>query len=288
MRRTVALLFVLLAACASDDPFEPLPTPEAVDETTTTTVPEPDLTGVPLAPVLGSTTTTVAIGPGPITIIGRVEGPEGPVPGATVQLERLVGTGSAMVQVPTAADGTWNVADVLGGRYRVRAWRRPDLAVARTQVVFLESGPQRVIELRLEEVGGVRVDAAIAPDPPQVDQQANLKVRVAERTVDESGTVRDVPRTGVTVELAGSGDWFVSSSNPLVTGADGSVTFRVTCQDDGDQPLVAVLEDGSSFPLALPACVDPTATTTTTTTDPDDDDENEDEDDDGATTTTEP
>lgn len=262
----VAGLALLLVACSSTDPFDPLPEPEAIDASTTTTVPEPDLTGVPLAPVQGTTTTVVAIGPGPLTIVGRVEGPDGPVAGATVQLERLVGDGSALVRVPTAADGTWNVADVLGGRYRVRAWRTPDLAVARTRAVFLESGPQRAVELRLERVGGRRVDAVIAPDPPQVDEPANLKVRVAERGVDAEGLVNDVPRAGATVTLGGSGDWFVSSSNPLVTGDDGSVTFRVTCGDGGAQPLTVQLEDGAIYPLDLPACVDPTATTTTTST----------------------
>jgi len=267
MKRAIGLLLLLATvACSRDDPFDPLPKPDPIDESTTTTVPEPDLTGAPLSGVRGTTTTIVAIGPGPLTIVGRVEGPDGPVAGATVQLERLVGDSSAFAVVPTAADGTWNIANVLGGRYRVRAWRRPDLAVARTQVVFFESGPQRAIELRLEPVGGVRVDAVIAPDPPQVEQLANLKVRVAERSVDEVGVVRDVPRPGVLVELAGSGAWTVSSSNPLVTGEDGSVTFRVTCRDGGDQPLVAVLEGTQSFPLALPACVDPNATTTTTTT----------------------
>lgn len=267
MRRAVLLVLALLAACSNGDPFAPLPQPEAVDVSTTTTVPEPDLTGAPLAGVQGTTTTIVAIGPGPLTIVGRVEGPDGPVADATVQLERLVGDGSAFVVVPTAPDGTWNVADVLGGRYRVRAWRRPDLAVARTQVVFLESGPQRAVELRLERVGGVRVDSVMAPDPPQVDELTNLKVRVAEKSVDEVGVVRDVPRPGVLVELAGTGEWNVSSSNPLVTGDDGSVTFRVTCREDGAQPLTAVLEGTQSFPLAIPDCVDPNSPTTTSTTD---------------------
>ena len=265
MRRALALLLLsAVVACSDGDPFDPLPQPDAIAESTTSTVPEPDLTGAPLAGVQGTTTTVVALGPGPLTIVGRVEGPDGPVPDATVQLERMVGDGSAMVLVPTAPDGTWNLANVLGGRYRVRAWRRPDLAVARTQVVFLESGPQRAVELRLEPVGGVRVDAVIAPDPPLVDELHNLTVRVAERTVDEAGVVRDVPRSGVLVELAGAGEWTVSSSNPLVTGADGSVTFRVTCEDDGEQPLSAVLEDEQSYPLAIPACVDPDAVTTTT------------------------
>jgi hypothetical protein len=105
-RAAVVLAPLLVAAACSDDPFEPLPEPDDVQIEETTTTTEPDLTGVPLAPVLGATTTTVAIGPGPLTIVGRVEGPDGPIPDAIVQLERLVGDTIATARVPTAPDGT--------------------------------------------------------------------------------------------------------------------------------------------------------------------------------------
>jgi hypothetical protein len=265
MRRVGVALVAALAACSNDDPFATLPKPDKVDVVSTTTTTEPDLTGVPLAPVAGVTTTTAAIGPGPLTIVGRVEGPEGVVAGAIVQLERIVGEGVASARVPTAADGTWNLSGVLGGRYRIRAWRQPDLVTAEPEIVFLESGPQRAVSLRVEVVGGVRVDAAIAPDPPIVDEPANLKVRVAERTVDDGGIVRDTPVGGVQVQLVGTGDWRLESSTFAVTGSDGGATFRVVCEDDGEQPLYAELEDGQQYALMLPPCLDPEATTTSST-----------------------
>lgn len=267
MRRTLVAVsaLVLVAGCSSDDPFRSLPKPDLVEASSTTTTTEPDLTGVPLAGVPGSTTTSVVLGPGPLTIVGRVEGPDGPVGGAIVQLERIVGDGIAATRVPTAADGTWNLANVLGGRYRIRAWRVPDLATAQPEFVFLETGPERAVTLHVDRVGGVRVDAAIAPDPPVVDEPANLEVRVAERTVDDDGIVRDAPLGDVLVQLAGSGDWSVKGSSSSFTEPDGTVTFEVECEDGGDQPLFAQLDDEQRYALALPPCFDPDAPTTTTT-----------------------
>ena len=268
MRRTAVVLLALLAvACSGRDPYDPLPQPDAVEplDDTTTTLPF-DVRTVQLPAARGSTTTTVAIGPGPMTIVGRVEGPDGPVGGAIVRLERLVGDGVASIEVPTAADGTWNVERVLGGRYRVRAWQQPALAMPRARLVFVETARAAPIELRLDRYDGRRVDAAIAPDPPPVGEPANLKVRVADRGVDDRGVIRTAPRPGVSVSLTGSGRWFVTSPNPQTTGSDGSVTFRVECQDDGAQPLSVVLDGGETVPLDIAACVDLTGPPTTDTT----------------------
>jgi hypothetical protein len=255
------------AACSSGDPFSSLPDPKPVVTEPTTSTSEIDFTKTPLNGVPGSTTTVVAIGPGPLTIVGRVVGPDGAVvPDAIVQLERVVGVSSAETRVPTAPDGTWNAAKVLGGRYRIRAWRVPDLATLRPQIVFLESGPERAVNIKLEALGGVRVDSAIAPDPPLVGEAANLKVRVAERSVTPDGVIHDAPVAGASVGLTGSGEWEVSSPNPSTTGGDGSTIFRVQCLAEGSQPLAATLETGQSFALSIPACYDPSATTTTTST----------------------
>lgn len=273
MRRVAVLVAVLLvvgAACTGGgavDPFAELPEPEAVDIDETTTTTEVDFSGVPLAPVMGTTSTTVAIGPGPLTIVGRVEGPDGVVGGAVVHLERLVGDGSAVASVPTAPDGTWNLASVLGGRYRIRAWRAPDLVTSRPSIVFIESGTEpRAVDLRLEPVGGVRVDVAVAPDPPIVDEAVNVKIRVAERTVDDDGVVRDAPSPSASVTVSGSGDWVISSPNPSITSSDGTVTFRMTCESAGAQPLFATIDGGESYALAIQSCVDPTSPATTSTT----------------------
>jgi hypothetical protein len=280
----VALLVaVVAAACAGTSAYEPLPRPDPVETVPTTSTVPFDLEAVPLGGVPGTTTTVVAIGPGPVTIVGRVEGPDGPIGGAIVRLERLVGDDVATVEVPTAADGTWNIADVLGGRYRVRAWRQPSLAMVRAEVVFIEAPRSQPLILRLERFEGTRVDSAVAPNPPIVGEEANLKVRVTDRVVDERGVVRSAPRPGVSVALSGSGAWSSRSPNPSSTGPDGTVTFRLVCRRDGNQPLSVVLDGQETVPLTLPACFDPTATTTTTATTTNTDDT---DDTDSTTTTT--
>src|SRR4051812_7852675 len=101
MRRPVGTLFlhalpgVLLpaGACTSHHGLVP-PVPATVVLETSTTA--PDLTGVGLAAVATgrTTTTSIALGPGAAALNGTVVGPDGPVPGAVVHVERLVGDGS--------------------------------------------------------------------------------------------------------------------------------------------------------------------------------------------------
>lgn len=260
MRRRVGLLVValgLLAACSTGQRYEPLPVPEGVEDlpATSSTVP-PDLDEVGLPRAEGATTTVpAAIRPGPVTIVGRVDGPDGPVGGALVRLERLTEGGTAELVVPTAADGTWNVAGVVGGRYRIRAWKPPALGMLRARLVFVESPRSQPFVLRLDRFEAIRFDAAVAPDPPVVDEEANLKVRVTTRQVTSDGRVRFEPAVGIAVRVFGTGDWIVLSSNPGFTDGAGSVTFLVECGQVGSQPLSAVLDDGQVEPLELPPCV---------------------------------
>lgn len=252
----VLALVVLAGACADTQRYEPLPIPEGIEDLppTSSTI-APDLDEIALPVVEGVTTTEPAvIEPGPVTIQGRVDGPNGPVADARVRLERLTGGGSAVKIVPTAADGTWNAPNVLGGRYRIRAWQAPALGMLRAQVVFVEAPRASGVVLRVERFDGTRIDAAIAPSPPTVGEEANLRVRVSTRQVDAEGIIRYLPNVGISVTLSGSGAWSVQTANPTFTDAGGAATFRVVCGAAGPQPLSAVLDDGESRALELPGC----------------------------------
>lgn len=261
----LAVLAVVAVGCVEDRRYDPLPVPESSEELppTSTTV-APNLDEIQLAGAPGTTTTTApSVGPGPVTIVGRVDGPEGPVPGAIVRLERVVGDGrTATLDVPTAADGTWNAANVLGGAYRIRAHLAPSLGMLRAQVVFVEALDPKPVILELERFEGTRVDGAIAPNPPTVGERANLSVRVTANQVDAQGKVRQTPLVAVVVTLSGTGSWAVLSGNPGVTGSDGVAPFVLECGASGDQPLTAFLSTGETFPLSLPPC---SAAATTTT-----------------------
>lgn len=263
-------LFAALAvtACTAKgvDTLPPPPTTQPRPPTTTAV----DYSGVDLKDVPGKTTTTMAMGPGGSTLHGIVVGPDGPVPGATVQAERLVGDAVGSVRVFTAEDGAWSITGIFGGRYRVRAWRPTDLALTKPDVFFLNDGDTKALQLRVDRFTGLSVSHAIAPNPPFVGEPANLVAQVVQQSVDEEGIVRGSPIIGIRVELAGSGEWSAQTSNPTVTNRDGRATWRLECRSEGKQPLSVIVANSEQFALDVPACVlppeEPEPSTTTTTT----------------------
>ncbi|HET9442231.1 MAG TPA: carboxypeptidase-like regulatory domain-containing protein [Acidimicrobiales bacterium] len=249
----------VVGACTSPE-VAPLPPPKPLPETTTTTTIDFSLIG--LAGVPGRTTTTVVMGPGKAGLIGTVYGPEGVVPGALVRIERLVGDGAASIDLTATPEGTYAVPEVLGGRYRVRAWKpAPDnLALVEPLVFFLEGAEQRVVDLTLARYQGVSVTSAMAPDPPVLGAGANLVLQVVDQQVDPEGVVRSNPMTGAAVELYGPGDWRIVSANPATVDGKGRATWLLECRRVGVQPLSVLVGGALAFNLPLPACVAPPAT----------------------------
>lgn len=260
----LAAVALLGAACSREARITLPPPPSTVAPSTT--VPLVDHSGANLPKVGGKTTTTIAIQPGPATLRGSVVGPDGPIPGAAVRVERLVGDGVATLVLPTLADGTWVLPNVLGGRYRVRAWREPDLALTTPAILFLEGSQTKELQLKLDRYSGLHAGAAIAPDPPVVGQPANLVVLVTNRSVDSQGVVRAVPVTNVRAELFGGGRWQLDTSAVTATDGSGQAHWQLRCRESGQQPLSVLVGDRESFPLNLPACVEAPRETSTTTT----------------------
>jgi hypothetical protein len=255
------------AGCAGVTSLD-FPTPKSVppDQATTTTV---DLSGVTLRRVPGSTTSTVVVGPGRASLSGSVVGPGGPIPGAIVHVERIVGDYYGSVNVTTQPDGTWAVPNVLGGRYRVRGWRTPDLALTNPQIFFLSGTENKTMTVQLDQFNATNVSGAVAPNPPIVGQAANLVVQVTNQTVDDSGVVRGTPVPGATVQLTSASTGLtVAGDNPATTDSSGEVRWQIACESIGPQDLVFVLNNNTTntYPYTLPACALPPATTTTTTT----------------------
>jgi hypothetical protein len=230
-----------------------------------------DLSNVVLAGVPGRTTTTAPrIGPGPANLKGTVSGPDGPVAGAVVHLERLVEGGTATADASTAADGTWVAANVIGGRYRVRAYLPPELALVKPAVFFLGGTENKILDITLTRYTGLVATASVAPTPPLVDEPANLVVRVAQQSVDAGGVVRSVGLSGAAVQLVGSGLWRVESPNPSVTNDSGDAEWQVRCRSAGSQQLAVLVNDTDTLALTIPPCQDvvapppPDQTTSTT------------------------
>lgn len=230
---------LIVAACTGDDDAGPAPT---TDPTVPTTV--IDRSGIALAGVRGTTTTTV-IETGTTVIRGTVTGPNGPVAGATVRIERLLAEREVRHEVPTDATGAYSLQGLPGGRFRVRAFLPPTLAQLKPEVRFLAAGRDHVFDLVVEQQSGLIVRADVAPEPPVEGQAVNLVALVANRSVGADGVVRSVPVVGTSVELIGLGRWQLrggdsggtatttSTSTPFPTGSTASTTTTTTRRDSG-------------------------------------------------------
>lgn len=252
---------VLLGACSSD----PGAVPEVPDftpaKTTTTDV---DYSQIGLKAVPGKApSTSVVVQPGLATLSGSVIGNEGPVAGAKVNIERIVGGQVGQVVLLSLEDGTWSLPLILGGRYRIRAWRAPDLAQTTATAVFLGESETKNIELKVRTIAGTNITSSFAPQVPRTDRDTNLVVRVAQKTVDDDGIVRATPISGVQVNLVGGGNWTLRTANPAFTDASGVADWTLRCRESGRQPL-AVTVGSETVPLEVENCVDPDETTTTT------------------------
>jgi hypothetical protein len=133
----VAVLVTVMVACtAIDETADPppgagltLPPPTFEEDVAMVTLPEgfvmPDTRSARLSPFESRgrpRIPPVEVFGGKASLRGTVAGPDGPVPDATVRLERFVGDRSGTAQVTTDEAGRWTAPDVHGGRYRIRAW----------------------------------------------------------------------------------------------------------------------------------------------------------------------
>lgn len=264
----VAVIAILSTTCARPEDRS-LPPPSATSSTlppeTTTSA---DLSRIALAPVRGETTTTIQE-TGRAAVRGVVVGPDGNVGQAIVRVERLVGDTVQVRDVRAAADGTFAVEGLPGGRVRVRAFLPPTLTMAGADLFFLPDGDTRDVRLTVTRHEGPDVRASTAPSAPVVGDLVNLLVWVAERVVDEQGVARTVPRAGVPVQVASSG-WVLVQARS-VTDSDGVALYTFRCERSTPvtaTATVGVEPDVRSYPLEVPPCAS-RPPTTTTTTDPD-------------------
>lgn len=240
--------------------------PTTVAATTTTTATTvPDNAAVVLPTVPGRTTVApVGVTPGPAAVSGTVVDNTGaPVAAATVALQRLVGSQIGTAQVTTAEDGAWNVQGILGGLYRIRAWRPPDLAQPTGVVVFINAtGANHPIALTVQHFGGTTVETAVSPDPPILGLPADIVVQVTTASVGSDGVIRKAPQVGVLVSLTAAGQWSVGSNPDQPTGGNGQVSWQATCEALGPQALSVSVAGGDPAALTVSPC-SPVPTTTT-------------------------
>jgi len=265
----VVFLLPLLAACSKHE-GKALPAPKSA-ETTTTTDPV-DLTQVSLTPIAltgKETTTTRPIGGGKASLFGRVVDSDGnPVPQAFIRATYYGDpTKPEVIEALSLDDGTYRFDQVLGGRWRIRAWKAPQLATLEDNAFFLGYTEQRQLDLKVKAAGAYVVTSSLAPNPPFTGSPVELAVLVLSQTVDDNGVVHRSPVGGAAVTLNIIGRWYLGTDATEATDYNGRAAWTLTCVETGPQPITAVV-GGQDWPLNLPVCHDPMETTTTTTTAP--------------------
>src|SRR5213078_4803555 len=150
------LLLPLLAGCSKHE-GKALPRPKAPDTTTTT---DPiNLTQVSITPIALT---------GKASLFGRVVDTDGnPVPQAFVRATYYGDpTKPEVIEALSLDDGTYRFDQVLGGRWRVRAWKAPALATLEDNLLFLGYSDQRQLDLKVKAAGDYVVTSSMAPSTP--------------------------------------------------------------------------------------------------------------------------
>lgn len=274
MRRLsfLALAAAVVAGACSDGDGQSLPDPETSTTTTTTTVPV-DYSEVALAPVPTGKTppSTRPPGPGRASIAGRVVDTSGsPVAQAIVRATYYGDPDKPeVIEALSTDDGTYRFSQVHGGRWRVRAWRTPDLATFETLTFFLAAVEDKALDLKVKFVPAVAVTSDMAPDPPLVGVPAELAVMILNQTVDAEGRVQRSPAADQEVTLSTDDDeWSLESSATQRTGSDGSARWKMSCGGEAAYEVTVTVAD-QEFTLTMPSCLSPASTTTTTVAPPD-------------------
>ncbi len=262
-----ALLLPLLAGCSKDE-GKALPAPKPAETTSTT---EPiNLTNVSLEPIAVAgkpTSTTRPLGGGKATIFGKVVDADGrPVPGALVRATYYGDPEKPeVIEALALEDGTYRFEQVLGGRWRVRAWKAPELATLEDNTFFLGYSEQHQLDLKVKAAVDYVVTSNMAPSPPFIGTPVELAVAIYSQSVDQDGVVHRAPIGGAAITLNITGNWSLVGDPTQATEPSGRAAWQLTCNEVGVQTITAIVA-GREWPLNVPPCHDPMETTTTSST----------------------
>lgn len=223
----------------------------------------PDTRTVSLPPVLGRpqgeidhSVPRLPVRGGGAALRGTVYGPDGPVEGAVVRLERFVGDDFGREDISTNGDGRWEATGLIGGRYKVRAWARPDLATVEPQSAFVANKDgAATVDLTIERFDGEQLQGALDAAEPHVGEIVTMRALVSRVEVDDEGIVAGTGIEGREVELVVLGGIRVVGPKKADTNAEGFAEFSVVCMVTGFHG-VTIRSGDLSTDVDFPECLD--------------------------------
>ena len=184
------------------------------------------------------TETVIPVVGGDSTLRGSITGPDGlGAAGALVRLERHTLNGSGSLTVTADDLGFWEARNLLGGRYRVRAWVPNQLTVDESQVLFLNDNSPDEFELKDQEplqtekvVQEVDFTLRGAKDDPIVEifdggsrylnHSGLMAVSISRETIDAEGILTVSPMSGIEVLVSARTGVEVSGATAVSVGSN--------------------------------------------------------------------
>ncbi len=222
----------------------------------------PDTRGAIIPPVLSKVADfdhsrpTLPVEGGTARISGVILGPEGPLDGAVVRLERFVGADFGQLDVRTNKDGRYEAANILGGRYRLRAWQKPSLATIEPPALFLAADRgQATLDIVTEKFEGESLQGALDSADPHVGQRVTFRVLFSRAEVNDDGIVVGVGMEGHDVQVTPVDSGIKVDGGDLQrTGGDGLAFFTLICEGEGVHSVIIGSGD-KALAVGLPNCL---------------------------------
>lgn len=201
-----------------------------------------------------SSDSAVAINGGGAILTGLVLGPDGPVVGATVVVERFVGTSRGEIRVYSDETGAWTASGILGGAYRVRVFLANTYVSPPAELMFLEAGAAVNVSTVLSAFQPTTSLALNGGQESYPGQEQTVAIVVSTTIVDEEGRILIVPVAGTPVTITVNGSATLLSSNVVLTDAGGASLFRIRCDRIGG---ITYKAEADLVPLSgsIPSCI---------------------------------
>jgi len=164
-----------------------------------------------------------------------------------------VGTANGSITVAADGGGHYVATGLLGGHYKVRAWLQPSLTTFTAGTGFLVDSGRLSVDLSLSQYNAYTVQVAATSGVATVGQALTVEALVTQQTVDPNGVVQDAPVPTDQVLLSSDPSVTIGGANPGTTGADGLVSWTLTCQSPGSFTATAATSQGSGT-TSLPPC----------------------------------
>ena len=267
--------FVTSAYTEDRDPIEVQL--QGLDQTDTARVPSPSpfgLSRVDAKPPLSlgfqappPVTVEVAMFGGSASLAGIVLDEFGePVSDAVVRIQRITSSGETAIDVRTDGEGSWSLTELLGGRFRTRAFVPGTLHSLGSEVTALEPGGADEFPVRVATPSEAIQIHLVGPEKIGLGLDDTVAITAGRQVVDGDGILVEVASPGLLITVTVEGAAGVISADQLLTDSGGAARFLISCADLGASTMTVATEqtlldddDESSARvvsiLELPRCV---------------------------------